>query len=142
MRRPVAGFLVLCAFGGLCPTASAAVRRWIDVEYERGDGSRSDTYTIEVTFATGRELNKTTRSYRYNSFSNYALFWVGSDEVAIIELDGFLIGVWGEFDAEDFRRAFRFQPELPGTQENAPGLRYWYLHAKRLKRWIDPRAAE
>ncbi len=141
MRHRVAGFLVLCAFGGLCPPAGAAVRRWVAVEYERGDGSRSDTYTVEATFVTGRELNKRMRSYRFNTFSDYALFWLGG-RVTIIELDGFLVGAGGEFDADDFRRAFRFRPELPGAQENAPGVRNWYLHAKRLSRWIDPRAVK
>lgn len=81
------------------------------------------------------------RSYRFNTFSDYALFWLGG-RVTIIELDGFLVGAGGEFDADDFRRAFRFRPELPGAQENAPGVRNWYLHAKRLSRWIDPRAVK
>lgn len=128
---------VLGAFA--IPTRSeAAVRRLVEVSYERSSG-RSDGEVMEVTFMTGKELNKATKSYDYQQFSNYALLWFGEGEVALVEISTFLVGVGEEFDAEDFRKLFRFGMTVDGKQVNSERPRQWYFEGKKSGRWIDPR---
>jgi hypothetical protein len=116
----------------------AAVRRRVDVRYERVDTTKSRPVETEVTFLTGQELNEKTRSFRYHSFSTYALIWFANDEVAIVEMKMFLPPI-GPFGANDFRDAFSLGMELNGTQANSPQPRKWYFQAKRWLDWIDPR---
>lgn len=134
--------IVLLAVATSSPNpAVAAVRRLVEVSYER-EYDRSEGVVREVTFVTGRELNKKTKSYAFSTFSNYALIWFDQDNVAIVELQATLFGVGEEFDGEDFRKAFRFLAEIDGTQSNSRSQRRWYFTAKRFLKWIDPRAEE
>lgn len=119
--------------------ADAAVRRLVDVSYYVQDYSLSEPHVMEVTFATGKELNKSTKSYDYDGWAKYALVWFGESEVAIIELETFVMIGDGSFDADDFRRAFQFNAELDGKQVNSESPRRWKLSAKRGFKWIDPR---
>jgi hypothetical protein len=120
---------------GLLATAvatdlEAGVQRRVDVSYTRSDGSESRTVETEVTFVTGRELNRKTRTFDYDMFSNCALIWFDEDEVAIIKLDTWVFGVGEEFDAEDFRSAFRFAAEVDGEQVNSHSKREWHHHER------------
>jgi hypothetical protein len=94
--------------------ADAAVRRRVDVRYEREDETKSRAVESEVTFLTGQELNEKTRSFRYRMFSTYALIWFGEHEVAIIEMKSFMLTPAGPFGADDFKSAFFLGTELNG----------------------------
>jgi hypothetical protein len=135
--------LLLASGSLLVPGLSeGAVRRRVDVRYEREDYTKSKPVETEVTFMTGSELNEKTRSFRHKAFSNYALIWFDTDEVAVIELKAFIITSLDGFDADAFRNAFFVGTELKGEQVNSPGPRKWYFQAKRDFNWIDPRAEE
>jgi len=49
----------------------------------------SKLYTVDVTFATGNELNKSTNSYNYDGWANYAVIFWSSEQVTIIKLSWF-----------------------------------------------------
>jgi hypothetical protein len=123
-------------------SAESAVRRRVDVRYEREDSSKSRPAEAEVTFMTGQELNSKTSSFRYKSFSNYALIWFDRDEVAVIELKSLIFLSGDVFDADDFRTAFALGYDLYGSQVNSPKPRKWFFQGKRMFNWIDPRAED
>ncbi len=43
------------------------------VQYQKADYSWGDPYKVPVTIVTGSQLNEATNSYKYQSYSNYAL---------------------------------------------------------------------
>jgi hypothetical protein len=117
---------------------NAEVRRLCKVSYETED-AWSDEYTVEVTFVTGRELNKAARSFNYSAYSNYCLIWFAQNEVAILEIDAVVFGVGSEFVSGDFRRLFRLSTEIECKQINGSSERQWRIKAKEYLRFIDPR---
>ena len=118
--------------------AFGEVRRICKVKYQTEDGW-SKEYTVQVTFLTGRELNKATKSYDYDSYSNYCLIWFEQGEVAILEIRDYLLSVGEDFDAEDFRNAFRINSELDCKQINSESKRKWRIIGKDWTRFVDPR---
>lgn len=129
---------ILAALITLTQFIDASVKRIVKVSYETQYGY-SNEYKMEVTFITGRELNKATNSYNYDMFDNYALIWFSEGEVAILKIDDIIIGVGQKFDANDFKRAFQIISEKSATQVNSQTKRKWKLEAKDIIRWIDPR---
>jgi len=127
---------VLLAILAVAPM-NAAVRRFCKVSYQR-EYDWSDEYKMEVTFMTGYELNKVTRTFDYTSYSKYALIWFDKNEVAILEIDDLIIAGL-EFTAENFIYAFSVFSEKSATQVNSPSPRKWKIEAKEYFRWIDPR---
>jgi len=130
--------IILIVLISMSQFADASVRRIVKVSYETQYGY-SNKYKTEVTFLTGRELNKATKTYDYNMFDNYALIWFKEDKVAILKIDGIIIGVGQEFDSDDFKRAFQIISEKSATQVNSQYKRKWKIKAKDIIRWIDPR---
>lgn len=124
---------------GIVP-AAAEVRRLCEVSYQRADRSTSEPAIVEVTFLTGGELNKKTRSYDYDPFSNYAAIWFAEDQVALLSIESFLVGVGPEFDNEDFVKLFRIMGETSATQVNGDEGRKWTITGRSYGRWVDPRA--
>ena len=118
--------------------ADASVRRIVKVSYETQYGY-SDEYKMEVTFLTGQELNKATKTYDFDIFDNYALIWFDEGKVAILKIDDLIIGVGQDFDTDDFKRAFQIISEKSATQVNSQYKRKWKIEAKDIIRWIDPR---
>ncbi len=118
--------------------AEGAVRRLVDVRYQRSDGSKSRPEEAEVTFITGEELNEKTTSFRYRIFSVYGLIWFDNDEVAIIELKS-VLPASSPLTNDDFKNFFSLGQEVRGRQVNDKYERTWYFQAKRLFQWIDPR---
>jgi len=47
--------------------------------------------TIDVTFATGTELNQATRTFNYTTYKNYAVVFWAPEKATIIQLDGYLV---------------------------------------------------
>ena len=87
------------------------------MSYETEEGW-SDERIVEVTFTSGRELNKATRSYNYTAYSNYCLIWFAQNEVAILEIDEAIFGVGSEFGSDDFRKLFQFNTEIECKEIN------------------------
>lgn len=56
----------------------------------RANYGYSKYYTIDVTFLTGREINKATKSYDYDSYSKYAVIFWGENQASIIKIDNYL----------------------------------------------------
>ena len=50
----------------------------------------SKKYTVDVTFISGSELNDATSSFKYSSFSFYALIFWGEGQASVIKLSTFL----------------------------------------------------
>lgn len=119
--------------------ASARVTRFCEVAYETRLGWSDDVKT-EVTFMTGRELNRATRTYDFEFYSNYALIWFAQGQVAIMRLDNITFGVGSEFDNEDFQRMFRLFGSSEAQQVNGDRPMKWRITAKKFLRFIDPRA--
>lgn len=60
-----------------------------EVKYQTQNGW-SKKYTVDVTFMTGSELNTATKSFKYSSFSVYAIIFWSKDEATIIKLKTYL----------------------------------------------------
>lgn len=119
--------------------AAARVSRLCKVSYETRAGW-SEEVTTEVTFMTGQELNRATRSWDFEHYANYALIWFARDQVAIMKIDKFAIGVGSEFDNEDFRSLFQFASDVDADQVNGNRETRWRINAKNYIQFIDPRA--
>jgi len=50
----------------------------------------SKKYTVDVTFISGSELNEATNSFKYSSFSVYAVIFWGEGQASVIKLSTFL----------------------------------------------------
>lgn len=62
----------------------------ICARYQTNDNwtsSWSKGYKLQAQIYSGSELNKATKSYKYNSYDKYVLIWWGKDAVSIIKLD-------------------------------------------------------
>jgi hypothetical protein len=136
MRSYRLALMLMLALPAPC---AASVARICNVSYETGDGW-SAAVAVEVTFVTGRELNKATRSFSYGVLDNYALIWFSRDEVAILQLDDMLLGVGEEFDNDDFRRLYQLQDTAEFHQVNTQSQRPWRIVGKEFLSFIDPRA--
>lgn len=51
----------------------------------------SKKYTVEITFMTGLELNQATNSFRYSSYSVYAIIFWDQGQATIIKLSSYLV---------------------------------------------------
>jgi len=102
-----------------------------NVQYERGDKSFSDKYTLNVQFASGMELNNHTHSLSYSAYKSYALLWFSEKEVAIVELEIFspIITTFDEFDFNSYIN--RGYGEVDANQINAPKPRKWKIDCKK-----------
>lgn len=79
--------LAICALGmtAVPSGADARHRQEAKVRYETSEG-RSKWYAVEVIFMTGSELAQATKSFRYDSFKNYAVIFWGDEEASVIKL--------------------------------------------------------
>jgi hypothetical protein len=117
------------------------VRRFCTVKYQTESGW-SKEYTTEVTFITGRELNKASHSNNYNNYSYYCLVWFDKGAVAVLEIKDYLLSIGEEFNSEDFRTAFYLEKAMECEQFNSKSKRLWKIEAKKSSRFIDPREIE
>ena len=60
-----------------------------DVKYMTQDGW-SKKYTVDVSFLSGSELNTATNSYKYSSYSVYAIIFWGEGKATIIKVSNYL----------------------------------------------------
>lgn len=69
-------------------TASAKYTQTCVVKYQTQNGW-SKKYTVDVSFMTGTELNEATNSYKYSSYSTYAIIFWGKDQATVIKLSSY-----------------------------------------------------
>ncbi len=50
----------------------------------------SKKYTVDVTFISGSELNEATNSYKYSSYSVYAVIFWGEGKATVIKISNYL----------------------------------------------------
>lgn len=91
---------------------------------------------------TGEELNTATQTYKYSSFSNYALIWFREAQVAILKINRVIFSSGSKFTNDEFKQLFEFFDECDADQANSETPRKWKLKAKKYLEWIDPRADE
>jgi hypothetical protein len=135
-------FLLVAAITIATP-CDAAVRRIVKVSYEQEFGWSREV-KVEVTFASGSELNAKAHQLRLRPFELYALIWFKDDQVAIVKLDNkpLLMGLDG-FTAENFKDLYFIKSEAKGTQVNDDGDgQRWNFKAKDIITWIDPRVED
>ena len=128
-------FLISLLFAS---SSLAEIRRLCKVQYETESGL-SSSYTMEITFITGFELNQATNSFSYEPYSNYCLIWFAKGEVAILKINMVLMRSSNEFQRRDFRNLFLFQTAAQCTQINSDNEREWTITAKEFLNWIDAR---
>lgn len=63
-------------------TQTCSVRYWTQQGW-------SKKYTVDVTFMSGSELNDATSSFRYTTYSVYAIIFWGNDKATVIKLSSF-----------------------------------------------------
>ena len=74
------------------PSHSAVKYRCYCQYQRKRDNSFSDSYKLNVIFATGEELNNATNSYRYKFYKPYAIIYFKGDEYATVELNNLYLG--------------------------------------------------
>jgi len=140
MKKKTLVFLMLVVLSLITIGSEAAIRRYCMVKYETEDGW-SKTYTVEVTFMTGFELNNVTHSFNYGTYDKYCLIWWDKGEVAILKIKDYLI-VGSEFTRDDFRNAFSFRSSLNCEQVNDEDATKWQIIGKNYLQFVDPRENE
>jgi len=68
--------------------ANAKYTQTCKAKYKR-DYGWSQYYSLDITFMSGVELNKATKTYKYNSYSTYAIIFWDKDEASIIKLSSY-----------------------------------------------------
>jgi hypothetical protein len=80
---------ILTAILLLCFKAEAKYTQTCVARYMTQEGW-SKKYTVDVTFISGSELNEATNSFKYSSFSVYAVIFWGEGQATVIKLSTFL----------------------------------------------------
>jgi len=131
-------FIIICMSLGVL---HAEVDRVCMVSYLTQSG-QSQEFSAKVIFLTGDELNKKTKTSRYNYWHYYALIWFAENEVAIIDFQWTRFVQNKEFDSSDFRNMFQGVTQRPGSQANGNIGRGWIIRAKQNYspfNFLDPR---
>lgn len=71
-------------------TICGKCRREAEVKYKTSVGW-SKWYSVEPIFLTGFELNKATKTFNYNSTSNYCVIFWANNEATIIKIKTLLL---------------------------------------------------
>jgi len=84
MKKIILLFLVIL----LTWAAEAKYTQTCKVKYRKNYGW-SEYYQVDVTFLSGSELNKATRTYNYETYSTYAVIFWGKDQASVIEVSSY-----------------------------------------------------
>jgi len=98
----------------------------------------AQTIRRSVEFATGRELNRATRTSNYTPSGRYALLWFSQSEVAILEPTGFAV-VAGDFELRDVRSLFTVLGYADFQQVNGSSRTNYRITCRSFSGWIDAR---
>lgn len=85
MKKAIMGILAILI---LCGMTSAKYTQTSKVKYKTNYGW-SDYYTVEVTFVSGTELNRATRSLDYDGFSTYAVVFWDKGQASVIKISSY-----------------------------------------------------
>jgi hypothetical protein len=85
MKKSILTILTVFFF---CFTVDAKYTQTCKVKYKKNYGW-SDYYTVEVSFMSGTELNRVTKSYDYESYSTYAIIFWDKDEASVIKISSY-----------------------------------------------------
>lgn len=88
MKPKIFSITILIFLTILVSNSFAEFTKTCKVKYRHVDGSFSQGYSLNVTFATGSELQKATGDWTsYNFITNYAVIWFGKGECAIVKIE-------------------------------------------------------
>jgi hypothetical protein len=124
--------ILLVLFCVCCTQALPSVKRYCQIQYKT-KGEWSKPYLMQVTFITGKELNDATKSYDYDSFSQYTVAFFGKGKAAVIKLKSSLLGVGDTFDGSHFSSMFSFSG-VTGTDQSK---REWKIEAKKYGKLFE-----
>lgn len=82
--------LVILTFLIVNSNVEAKYTQKCEARYEI-EGGWSKKYTVEVTFISGYELNQATSSYKYATYSIYAVIFWSQGQASVIKISTFLI---------------------------------------------------
>lgn len=126
-------------------TLYAKVTYLCNVSYFTHSGWSNEKVS-EVSFYSGKELNKSTGTFDYDQSHCYAAIWFSQSNVAILEVRSNGFKSYGSsFTKSDFLKLFgSFMTKHIGCiQKNDKQKRKWQIKAKKSNlykdEWIDPR---
>lgn len=96
------------------------------VAYETRAGM-SKWYQLNVSFASGQELNKATGTFNYDFISNYALIFFDQDNVAILKINSPLSMGAREFTERQWKAIFGAFLDVQAIQVNGDRATRWIL---------------
>lgn len=86
MKRTILTFLTIFL---IVWAADAKYTQTCRVKYKKNYGW-SSYYTVDVTFMSGIELNRATKTYNYTSYSTYAIIFWDKGEASVIEISSYI----------------------------------------------------
>lgn len=87
----------------------------------------SKWYQLNVSFASGQELNKATGTFNYDFISNYALIFFDQDNVAILKINSPLSMGAREFTERQWKAIFGAFLDVQAIQVNGDRATRWIL---------------
>lgn len=81
-------FFFLLLLVSISITAQAKYIQTCKVKYKT-NYSWSEYYTVEVTFMSGNELNRATKTYDYEGYSTYGIVFWSKEQVSIIKISSY-----------------------------------------------------
>ncbi len=85
MKKTILTILTILLLIG---TLEAKYTQTCKVKYKINYGW-SKYYTVEVTFMSGTELNRATKTFNYAGFTTYAIIFWDKDEASVIKISSF-----------------------------------------------------
>lgn len=118
---------------GSLPCFVSAFEAEMEVAYETRRGF-SDWHTVDVSFASGQELNRKIGTFSFDMIANYALIWFDRDEVAILKIDSPMSIGGREFEERNWRFIFAAYMDVRAVQVNGKRNVEWKLRKPLLRR--------
>lgn len=117
---------MICALILSCSCPLLAFDAEMEVAYETRQGF-SDWYTVNVSFASGQELNRKLRRIDFDFIANYAMIWFDRDNVAILKLDSPFSFGGREFEERNWRAIFSTYMDVDAIHVNGERPTLWKL---------------
>lgn len=115
--------IALALWLATAPAATAEYVQTSKVRYSANYG-QSQWYDVEVTFVTGTELNRATRSFDYEGFSKYAVVFWGQGGASVIKISSPM------FCSGDFSRSC--MPSFGNLEGEDQEGRAWEICTQRI----------
>lgn len=85
MKKTILTLLTFILFIGI---SEAKYTQTCKVKYKK-NYNWSEYYTVDVTFMSGTELNRATKTFDYDGFSTYAIIFWDQDEATVIKISSY-----------------------------------------------------